>query len=310
MTTRERGSPRALARQGASLVGVVLAVASVLLVNEAAAQGQGQPWRLQRRNRLSVPMAASLRSRAVLPFYTFRHASFHGRELNTHQYGAALALGDATDLGFDWHDVEVLGRTKGSRFDSDAWGAELRYAPRVWRWPSTEAAVQLNYRRVEGFARTGDTTIDPPDATLVAVSGMASHRLNDRQTLHSRVLYQHGSLGSELDSGTVGLGVGVDHRLGRDACLEGNLGFFTEFGDADGSEFALSGGLHYGGPTGLVFDLHGTYLPSGLPLAGDPLTDAAVFRVDPTIAAQSVVRNFKDDSIGFVTVQIAYRHAF
>lgn len=259
------------------------------------------------RARLSVPSAYVVGPNAALPFYRFRIGSFRGRDLDSHQFGALISLDRNTHVSLDHHDIHATGRHAGNRFDSEAFGLAVKRRFRQWERPDTALSLELEYRMAEADAQVDNTLVDPPDADVVTLSASGSRWLDPQHTLHLRGSASRLALGSELDGWSLGFSAGVDRRISGLFTVEGNAAVFTNFGDAEGTEVALSGGVHYGRRTGFVADVCGTLLPTGVPMVGGALADAAVFRMDPTMANQSVVQQLEDGTIGFFSVQVGYR---
>jgi len=259
------------------------------------------------RARLGLPSAYVVGKNAALPFYRFQTASFKGRDLHSNQGGVLVGITESSQLSFDFDDIQATGRHAGNRFDGQAWGVSFKHRCRGWERPDTALSLEFEYRAASADAQIDNTTVKPPDARVYALNADCSRWLKHGNTLHLRAAGSRLTLGPELDGWALGFSAGADHRLGSAFLLEANGGVVTNFGDAKGTDVALSGGIHYGKPTGLFADVAGTFFPSGIPVMGGPMADASIFRMDPALANQAVVQQMSSEAIGVFTAQVGFR---
>ncbi|MFQ6097531.1 MAG: hypothetical protein ACE5O2_07350 [Armatimonadota bacterium] len=259
------------------------------------------------RVRRTIPTAYTLgHHRAVGHLaYLFSHAS--GRRLRVIDHGGQYGLGDRVDLGYWLRDLQARGRDRRNRLDADAWGIRVKYALR--KRARSAVAVSVGFRRADGVARRTATTesfrLDTRVKTWIGQLHW-SRSGRGRATVHALVvLAQTQDERSDLDMTTVGIGAGLDYRLGSRAVLEANAAFFHDEGDVTTGNEAMVSGFAVLEPTRGLFITGGAAVDiNGTPLAGLPLSDAAALRV---AFDKPIVRRYANRTVGYGVLQVAYR---
>ncbi|HJN18998.1 MAG TPA: hypothetical protein QGH10_26095 [Armatimonadota bacterium] len=294
-----------MTRQQTTTIATVL-VAGLVLGNVSAQMPYGNTATGEVTDvpRVSTPSAHLQEHKTASVVYAYRGADYKGRDMETTQYGFTYGITDKLEFGVDQHKMAINGRTAGNEFDADGTGFQLRYATELL---NTDSAVYLEFRKADGrVIQTGARRI-PPDAETWTLGAVCTEPFgkNDRNRLHIRVSASRSEVGNQ-NAMTWILGGGVDHDLSKDWTAQADVTAFKETGDISSFEFALSGGVHYDSGSGFFADVNGTLLPSGTPLAGNPLADGSVFILDPVFRAEPIVRDFQDDALGFYTVRVGY----
>lgn len=295
----------------ASRILALLAVAGVVAMLIAPASGQlfDKPQRNTEEAgtpRLSIPTGHLLpRARATVSF-SYRGASYEGRDMDTQQYSVAVGVTPDIELAWDRHELNVDGRTPGNRFEAEGTGYQLRYGREIF---GNDGALFFQYRTSEGEVRTGEGLRIPPEANTYRIGASASHPLGKNNDLHVLASGAWVDVGSE-SSWAWTLGGGVDHKVTKDLTAQGNFAFSAQTGDASGAEVGISGGVHYEHKSGLYADVTGTFLPSGAPITGNPLADGSVFILDPVFQAEPIVQDMQNDSLAFYTIRAGWTTRF
>ena len=258
--------------------------------------------------RVSTPSAAIVPKQSGASFYSYRGAQYKGRDMKTTQYGFVYGLTDKIELGYDSHEIDVDGRTRGNQFDAGGTGFQLKYAMDLL---NSNGALFIEFRQSDGRVVEAGARRIPPDADTWTVGAIASRPFgkSGRDTLHLLASASRSEVGNQ-DAMTWIVGAGLDRPIASGLTAQGDLTAFKETGDVSDFQFAISGGVRYENPTGFFADVNGTLLPSGTPLAGNPLADASVFILDPVFRAEPIVRDFQNDSLGFYTVRVGYTTDF
>ena len=251
--------------------------------------------------RVGLPSADLLARGQISGAYAFRWADHEGRELQAHQFGVAYGITDRLELSYDHHDIGIDGRTAGNTFDVNADGFQLRYGQPILKAPG---ALFVQYRMGDGQVVRGGAVRIPPDSEAITFGAVRSNEWGGDNALHLLASATRSEVGSEAAWTLMG-GAGVDYPLTRDLTAVADLALFKEAGDVSSFEAGLSGGVRYQ-RNGFHADLAGTFLPSGTPLAGSALGDASVFVLDPVFANEPIVRDFQNDSLGFVSLRVGY----
>jgi hypothetical protein len=251
--------------------------------------------------RVGLPSAHLLPKGAADGTYDFRWASWEGRDLVAHQFGAAYGVTQRIELSYDHHDINVDGRTAGHRFDTTADGLQVRYGTPIFAAPG---ALFVQYRTGSSEVVTGAGLRIPPDSDTISFGAVRSDAWGDDRELHLIASATRSTVGSQ-EAWTFLGGAGLDYDLGHNLTAMGDLAVTKETGDISSAEVALAGGMRYE-RRGFHAAVTGTLLPSGAPLAGNALGDASVFAMDPVFAGEPLVRDFQSDSVAFFTVQVGY----
>jgi hypothetical protein len=256
--------------------------------------------------RVTLPSAQLLGNGGSAASYTYRGATYKGRDMENSQFTAAVGLTKNIDLGWDYNDIGVNGRTAGNTFDVHATGWQLRYGQELLNAPG---ALFAEYRTSDGRVVTNEATRIPPGATTITLGAVRSSTWSKRDDLHLTGSLSRCKVGSENAWSWMG-GIGVDHKLTDSLTARGDLALFKETGDIDGFEAGISGGVHYAVKGGLSADVMGTFLPSGTPLAGNSLADGSVFILDPVFRTEPIVRDLQNGSLAFYTIRVGYTTTF
>jgi len=285
---------------GKLLVVIVLVagLSGLSQAEEAASIGSMAP-------RISLPGALGPEPGAATLSYSFRAASHGGRDLNSHQVEATAGVTDRLDLGVDYHTIDATGRSAANTLDVNTIGVQLRYRRELLDAPG---AVFVGYRRSDAFALLSGATQDPPNAECVTVGAVRTSQWHGNRAIHAVGTVSRAEVGSE-SAWTIMGGAGLDYPLKHGLTARGDLALFGNAGDRSGFEAAISGGVHYQ-RGGLSADLMGTFLPSGTPIAGNPLADASVFGLYPIFGNSGVAHDLANDALGFVTVRVGYTRQF
>jgi len=285
----------------AGLLGVLVAPAPAQLFDKPQRNTEevGTP-------RLSIPSAHLAPQARGTVFFSWRGASYEGRDMDTQQYGLAVGVTPHIELAWDRHEINVDGRTPGNRFEAEGTGYQLRYGRELF---GNDGALFFQYRTAQGEVRAGGALRVPPDAHTYTIGASASHPIGKNNDLHVLASGSWVDVGSE-SSWAWTLGGGVDHKLTKDLTAQGNVAFSAQTGEASGAELGISGGVHYEHKNGLYADLMGTFLPTGAPIAGGPLADGSAFILDPVFQAEPIVQDLQDDSLAFFTVRAGWTTRF
>lgn len=283
------------------------------LVATLIAPGYGQLFDKPQQNteeagtpRLSVPTGHLLPRAHATASFTYRGASYKGRDMDTQQYSVAVGVTPDIELAWDRHELNVDGRTPGNRFEAEGTGYQVRYGRGIF---GNDGALFLRYRTSEGEVRSGGALRIPPDAHTYMVGASASHPIGKDLDLHLLASGAWVDVGSE-DAWAWTLGGGVDQTITKGLTAQGNFAFSAQTGDASGAEVGISGGLHYEHKSGLYADVMGTFLPSGAPISGNPLADGSAFILDPVFQAEPIVQDLQDASLGFYTIRAGWTTRF
>ena len=257
--------------------------------------------------RVGTPSAHLLGEQETSAYYSFRGASYEGRDMASNQYGVAVGITSKIELGWDRHELDVDGRNAGNTFDTWSTGWQVRYAADDLLGGDGAYFVQL--RRSRGQAVQGGALRIPPRATTWTFGAVTSRPFRGDNEVHIRLAAAHSEVGN-ADAWTFIGGAGIDHPLTSSLTLGGDATLFHETGDIQDTEVALTGTVRYHSTSGFFADASGTWLPSGTPIAGNPLADGSVFVLDPVFAAEPIVRDFRSDSLGFYLLRAGYTTDF
>jgi hypothetical protein len=255
--------------------------------------------------RISLPSALGLEKRAVSVSYSFQGASHSGRDLTSHQAEIAAGVTDRVDVALDYHSLDATGRSAANTLDVATIGVQVRYDQELFDEPG---ALFFGYRHSNAFALLNGATQDPPNADSYTLGAVRSSTWGDDRMLHAVGSLSLSEVGSQSAWTFMG-GAGVDYPLRHGLTARGDLALFGNTGDKSSFEAAVSGGLHYESG-GFSADVMGTFLPSGAPIAGNPLADASVFVLYPVFGNTGVAQDLASDSIGFYTVRVGYTKEF
>lgn len=256
--------------------------------------------------RLCLPRADLVGKNTVCASYAFRGANHEGRDLESSQYAVTVGVTERIELAWDYHSIDVEGRTRGNTFDVDARGWGVRYGQELFGAPG---ALFVGYRTAGGRVVTGGNTRIPPDANAVTFGAVRSQSWLKESRLHLTASFTRSEVGGE-ESWTLMGGAGVDYPVTKRLIASGDVALFKDTGDVSGFEAAIAGGLRYETGSGLSVDVSGTLMPSGTPLAGGPLADGSVFVLDPVFRTEPIVRDLRNDTLGYYTIRIAYTKKF
>jgi len=286
----------------------LLAVLCGLLSLSAIGQGLAdtvEPSEALSAPRVCLPSGHVLDKHQVAAAYTFRGATHEGRDMAAHQFEVGVGVTDRIELDWDYHEIGVDGRTAGNTFDTHSTGWQVRYGQELFNAPG---ALFFQYRTSDGRVVTGGNTRIPPDADTITFGAVRSSPWGDKRELHVLGSISRSEVGDQSAITLLG-GAGLDWGLSKDLTARGDLALIKEAGDVASFEAAISGGLHYE-KSGFTADVAGTFLPSGTPIAGNPLGDASVFVLDPVFRNEPIVRDFRNDSLAFYTVRVGYTKSF
>ncbi|MGQ9732423.1 MAG: hypothetical protein ACUVX8_14275 [Candidatus Zipacnadales bacterium] len=269
-------------------------------------EGVAPDSRLPSVPRLALPSAEPIEKESVSATYTYRGASYEGRDMSAHQFGIVVGLTDHLEFGWDLHRIDIEGRHRGNSFDVEAMGWQVRYGMDLLKAPG---ALFFQYRRADGEVVTNGARRIPPDAESFTLGAIRSSPWGKKARLHTCASVSRGEVGRQNAITWMG-GTGIDYPLTHDLTAQGSLALFKETGDITTFEVGLSGGIHYQTQSGFTADLLGTFLPTGTPLAGSPLADGSIFVLDPVFRAEPIVRDFQDASLGFYEIRLGYATTF
>lgn len=286
----------------------LLAVLCCLVALPALGQGvadTGSPPEALGAPRVCLPSAHLVGKHAVSGAYTFRGASHEGRDMAAHQFDLAVGVTERIELDFDYNEIGVDGRTPGNTLDTHSTGWQVRYGQELFNAPG---ALFFQYRTSDGRVVSAGNTRIPPDANTMVLGAVRSSPWGDKREVHLLGSVSRSEVGDQNAITLLG-GAGLDWGLTKDLSARGDVALIKETGDLSSFEAAISGGLHYE-RSGFTADVAGTFLPSGTPIAGNPLADASVFGLYPIFGNSGVAHDLANDALGFVTVRVGYTRQF
>jgi hypothetical protein len=259
------------------------------------------------RQRPVIPTAYALGRKGSVGRFGYLFSRYQGRKLDVLDHGGDYGVSDRVDLGYWLRGLRARGRDRRNKLDTDSWGVHVKYALR--KDVRSALALSLEFRESSGVVkRTSPTDSFHLDARVQGWSGGVhwSRSISDKLTFHALgLLAQTRDDRSDLAMTTVGIGGGLDYRLGGRTTLEGNAVYYHDEGDVPtGNEATVSGFFVYEPTTGLFLSAGAVLDVNGTPIAGLPLSDAAALRV---AIDKPVVRQYANDTIGYAVLQAAYR---
>jgi hypothetical protein len=234
--------------------------------------------------------------------YSWRGADVNGRRLRDHQYEARFSVSSRFEGAYDRHKIRIRGVDRANWFDVRTSGYEGRYG---WAGRFGQMAGYFEYRNGHGMTNWGGTVRLSPRVATYTVGGTLARPLSGRLELNTV------SSLSKVDCGSGGawswrLGAGLDYCLWKDIVAQANALLYTDTGDVSGTEWAFSTGLHYEDQSGFVADIFGVFLPSGVPLAGEPMSDASAFSLDPLFLSEPRVAGLHSEGVGYYMFRLGY----
>jgi len=234
--------------------------------------------------------------------YSWRGADVGGRRLRDHQYEARFSVSSRFEGAYDRHKIRVRGVDRANWFDVRTSGYEGRYG---WAGRLGQMAAYLEYRSGHGMTNSGGTVRLSPRTATYTFGGTLGRPLSRRLELNAV------SSLSKVDCGSGGawswrLGAGLDYHVWKDIVAQANALCYVDSGDVSGVRGGFSTGLHYEDQTGFVADIFGVFLPGGVPLAGDSMSDASAFALDPLFLNEPRVARLHDEGVGYYMLRVGY----
>ncbi len=286
-----------------------LILTCALIPSLAAAQSSTWQWLPQQSDqqwynapRVSLPSADLMNGSGSDADYIWRGASVGGRRLNDHQYDVRFSISSRFEAGYDRNKIHVRGESADNFFDSRTSGWWARYG-----WTSGLGPISIFYERRDshGETMTGDNLRISPEAGTNTLGACFSHLLGSRAQLHLLGAASQVHVGSG-QGWTFRGGSGLDYKIINYLTAQGNANVFFDTGDVANTKFGLTAGLHYEDKLGIMADVFGGYMPSGAPLAGDALSDAAAFSLDPAFQGQPHVADLNAKAIGCYILRVGW----
>jgi hypothetical protein len=286
-----------------------LILTCALIPSLAAAPSSTWQWLPQQPNqqwyngpRVSLPSADLMNGSGSDVDYVWRGASVGGHRLNDHQYDVRLSVSSRFEAGYDRHKIHVRGDDTANFFDSRTSGWWARYG-----WTSRLGPASIFYERRDSHAETmTDNNLRvSPEAATNTLGGAFSRVFSSRAQLHLLGAASQVRVGSG-QGWTFRGGSGLDYKILKSVTAQGNANVFLNTGDVSNTKFGLTAGLHYEDKLGIMADVFGGYMPAGAPLAGDALSDAAAFRLDPAFLNQPHLVDLNDKPIGCYILRVGW----